>query len=60
MLVIIFKVKLVRETLLSLDTRKSSELDGILSIMLKECVPELAPILTSLFQISYDEGIFPE
>ena len=54
-----FKVKQVRKILVNLDENKASGLDGIPAVVLKKCAPELAPILTRLFQISYDCGIFP-
>lgn len=54
-----FKVKSVRHILCNLDCSKASGLDGIPAIVLKKCAPELAPVLTRLFQISYDSGIFP-
>ena len=57
---IIFRVRQVQRILLSLDTKKSSGLDGIPAIVLKRCAPELAPILTRLFQLSYDKGVFPD
>lgn len=55
-----FKVKRVRKTLQSLNTNKASGLDGIPALLLKKCAPELAPVLTKLFQLSYDSGIFPD
>jgi len=57
---IVFKTNEVRKILLSLDTRKSSGLDGIPAIVLKKCAPELAPVLTRLFQLSYNRGVFPD
>jgi hypothetical protein len=57
---IIFKVKHIKRILSSLNTKKSSGLDDIPAIVLKKCAPELAPILTRLFRISCDTGIFPE
>ena len=46
----------VRKVLLQL---KSSGPDGIPAIVLKSCVPELAPVLNKLFQLSYNLGNFP-
>ena len=34
--------------------------DSIPPILIKKCAPELAPILSKLFQLSYESGIFPE
>lgn len=49
----------VRRALLSLDTRKASGPDNIPAIMLKVCAPELVPILTRLFKMSYSAGMVP-
>lgn len=49
----------VRRALLSLDIHKSSGPDGIPSIVLKTCAPELAPVLTRLFRLSYSSGVVP-
>ncbi|XP_052752478.1 uncharacterized protein LOC128201041 [Galleria mellonella] len=49
----------VRRELLSLDVHKSSGPDGIPAVVLKQCAPELCPVLTRLFTISYSTGQFP-
>ena len=54
-----FSTRKVRQTLLQLDTSKSKGPDGIPAIVLKTCAPELAPILSKLFQLSYTLGTFP-
>ena len=54
-----FSTRKVRQTLLQLDTSKSNGPDGIPAIVLKPCAPELAPILNTLFQLSYTLGTFP-
>ena len=48
----------VRKALLQLNTSKSSGPDGIPAMVLKSCVPELAPVLNKPFQLSYNLGIF--
>ncbi|XP_063545771.1 uncharacterized protein LOC134753763 [Cydia strobilella] len=54
-----FKQSSVRKALLSLDTHKSSGPDGIPAVVLKMCAPELAPVLTRLFRLSYSSGVVP-
>lgn len=49
----------VRKVLWTLDERKSSGPDGIPAIVLKKCAPELSPVLTRLFSLSYNSGIVP-
>ena len=34
--------------------------DDIPPILIKKCAPELAPILSKLFQLSYESDVFPE
>ena len=48
-----------RKALSKLDISKSSGPDGIPIQVMKRCAPELAPVLTKLFQISYDSGVCP-
>ncbi|CAH1958849.1 unnamed protein product [Acanthoscelides obtectus] len=55
-----FRHKTVRRVLLSLDINKASGPDLIPAIVLKRCAPELAPVPSRLFQISYESGTFPE
>lgn len=50
----------VRLALFSLDIHKSSGPDGIPPIVLKTCAPELAPVLTRLFRLSYTSGVVPD
>ncbi|XP_063540969.1 uncharacterized protein LOC134749894 [Cydia strobilella] len=54
-----FKQSSVRKALLSLVTHKSSGPDGIPAVVLKMCAPELAPVLTRLFRLSYSSGVVP-
>ena len=42
-----------------LDASKSTGPDGIPARVLKQCAPELAPILTKLFQRCYERGHCP-
>ncbi|CAK1583471.1 unnamed protein product [Parnassius mnemosyne] len=55
-----FSQRTVCKALLSLDIHKSSGPDGIPPIVLRTCAPELAPVLTRLFQYSYSLGVFPK
>ena len=54
-----FFTRNVLKVLLQLNTSKSSGLDGIPAIVLNSYAPELALVLTKLFQLSYTLGIFP-
>ena len=54
-----FSTHNVRNVLLQLYTSKSNGPDGIPAIVLKSCAPELAPVLSKLFQLPYNLGIFP-
>ena len=54
-----FTTRLVRQTMLILDTKKASGPDGIPPIVLKNCAPELAPILGKLYRLSYSMGCYP-
>jgi hypothetical protein len=56
---ITFLVRHTRRFLSSLDPSKSAGPDGIPGIVLKNCAPELAPILNKLFQLCYDQGTCP-
>ncbi|CAH2019809.1 unnamed protein product [Acanthoscelides obtectus] len=55
-----FRHKTARRVLLSLNINKASGPDLIPPIVLKRCAAELAPVLSRLFQISYESGTFPE
>ncbi|CAH2003819.1 unnamed protein product [Acanthoscelides obtectus] len=55
-----FRHETVRRVLLSLDINKASGPDLIPAIVLKRCTAQLAPVLSRLFQISYESGTFPE
>ena len=55
-----FKVRQVKRILSTLNIKKSCGLDGIPAVVLKNCAPELAPVLTRLFRLSYEKGIFPD
>ncbi|KAL8616823.1 hypothetical protein ACOMHN_017860 [Nucella lapillus] len=46
--------------LAKLNPRKASGPDGIPTILLKETAREIAPALTSLFQLSLDTGLIPK
>lgn len=48
-----FSQRDVRRELLALNIHKSSGPDGIPAIVLKKCAPELCPVLTRLFALSY-------
>ncbi|CAK1596057.1 unnamed protein product [Parnassius mnemosyne] len=56
---VLFSQRSIRKALLSLDIQKSSGPDGIPSIVLRTCAPELAPVLTRLFRYSYSQGVVP-
>ncbi|CAH2004669.1 unnamed protein product [Acanthoscelides obtectus] len=51
---------IVRRVLLSLDINKDSGPDLIPATVLKRYAAELAPVLSRLFQRSYESGTFPE
>ncbi|CAH2001397.1 unnamed protein product [Acanthoscelides obtectus] len=55
-----FRHKTVRRVLLSLGINKTSGPALIPGIVLKRCAAELAPVLSCLFQMSYESGTFPE
>jgi len=50
----------VYEMLLSLDTSKANGPDGISAKMLKGTALSITPVLTQLFNMSLQSGIFPE
>jgi len=54
-----FTSRKTRSFLLKLDTSKSSGPDGIPAVVLKRCAPELAPVLSKLFRLSYNCGTCP-
>ena len=56
---ICFSTRVVRQTLLKLYVNKATGPDGIPPIVLCKCAPELAPILSRLFHLSYSVGTFP-
>ena len=56
---ICFSTRVVRQTLLKLDVKKATGPDGIPPIVLRKCAPELAPILSRLFRLSYSVGTLP-
>ena len=56
---ITFTQRDVRRELLSLDVHKSSGPDGIPAVVLKQCAPELCPVLTRLFALSYSANEVP-
>ena len=49
----------VMELLCSLDTTKSTGLDGVSALMLKQTAFSIAPSLTKLFNLSITSGLFP-
>nr|CAH7723713.1 unnamed protein product [Callosobruchus chinensis] len=57
---ITFRTKAVRKVLQSLDINKATVPDMIPAVVAKKCAPELAPILTRLFRMSYSSGVFPK
>ena len=54
-----FSTRKVRHMLLHLDVNKAVGPDGIPSIVLKYCAPELAPVLCKLFNKSLSSGVCP-
>ncbi|XP_045500068.1 uncharacterized protein LOC123697570 [Colias croceus] len=54
-----FTQRAVRNALFSLDIHKSTGPDGVSPIVLRTCAPELAPVVTRLFRLSYAKGIVP-
>lgn len=54
-----FRTKSICRILKQLNSRKSTGPDGIPAIVLKECSPELAPLLCRLFKLSYEQKTFP-
>nr|CAH7724573.1 unnamed protein product [Callosobruchus chinensis] len=57
---ITFRTKAIRKMLQSLDINKATGPDMISTVVPKKCAPELAPILTRLFCMSYSSGVFPK
>ena len=49
----------VYDLLCSLDTTKSTGLDGVSAVMLKQTAASIAPSLTTLFNLSIASGSFP-
>ena len=54
-----FWPKVVLKKLRNLDTSKATGPDGISATVLKNCAPELAPVLSKLFQISLNSKSMP-
>ena len=54
-----FTTRKVRNILYHLDSTKAAGPDGIPPIVLKKCAPELAPVLSKLYSLSYSTGSFP-
>ncbi|KAJ8713484.1 hypothetical protein PYW07_013854 [Mythimna separata] len=52
--------KEVLRALCRLDVNKANGPDGIPAIVLKACAPELSPVLTRLYRLSYRTGIVPK
>nr|CAH7728879.1 unnamed protein product [Callosobruchus chinensis] len=57
---ITFRTKAVRKVMQSLDINKTTGPNMIPAVVAKKCAPELAPILTRLFRMSYISGVFPK
>ena len=55
-----FSVREVAQNLDTLDKNKSTGLDGIPAILLKNCSLNLAPPLCSIFQASFNQTTFPK
>ena len=55
-----FSVREVAQKLDTLDKNKSTGLDGIPAILLKNCSLNLAPPLCSIFQASFNQTTFPK
>lgn len=54
-----FRQRDVLRELRSLDVRKASGPDGVPAIVLKRCAPELSPVLTRLYRLSYATSCVP-
>ncbi|CAH2064889.1 unnamed protein product, partial [Iphiclides podalirius] len=50
----------VLKALRSLDVKKAYGPDGIPALVLKACAPELSPVLTRLFRLSFETGVVPK
>ena len=57
---IIFRPQIIKKAIQKLKSDSAAGPDNIPPILIKKCVLELAPILSKLFQLSYESGIFPE
>lgn len=53
-----FRANIFKKMFQNLDTKMSSEWNGIPAIKLNNCFHELAPILICLYQISIESDIF--
>ena len=56
----IFQAPNNKKAIQNLKSDSAAGPDDIPPILIKKCAPELAPILSKLFQLSYESGIFPE
>ena len=54
-----FRARKVLRLLRSLKVKQATVPDGIPARVLKECAEVLAPVLSSLFQLSFDTGVCP-
>ena len=52
--------KMVKKVIMNLDSSKSSGLDCIPVVILKDCQPELSYILAEVFNICLKESCFPD
>ena len=56
----ILALRITVELLLGINTSKAQGPDQIANIMLKTCVPQLAPAMATIFQASIDTGKLPD
>ena len=57
---IIFRPQIIKKAIKKLKSDSATGPDDIPPILIKKCAPELATILSKLFQLSYESGIFLE
>ena len=54
----VFRPQIIKKAIKKLKSNFAAGPDDIPPILIKNCAPELAPILSKLFQLSYESGIF--
>lgn len=55
-----FRTQQIKNIIKEMETHKSAGPDGIPPIVIKNCSPELSPILSRLYNLSFSTGTFPE